>query len=407
MSFMRCHGALNPGNKPQRYLPTMPSLLLLPLIYFAFISLGLPDGVVGVAWPAMRLTLEQPIEAAGLITLVVTSCSALSGFASGAVLKRLSAGVVVTISGFLTGLALLGFAYAPGFATLLLLAMPLGLGAGSVDAAMNHFVARHYSSRHMNWLHGSWGLGATLGPLIMGPALAQLDGWRQGYRHIALLQLALAVLFFLSLRLWQMAPAINPSVEGEATGGLRKPVRPLALWLAPSLFILYAAVEVGTSLWAATVLIEQRHLDGSTAGVWVSCFFAAIMGGRFATGLVSQRLGNRRLVRYGLVLAIVGAGIFSVNGLPAAVSLFGLILLGLGCAPIYPALMHEAARRFDADTAARVIGRQVGSAYIGCVLVPAALGLMGAHWGLGLIMPAIALFAVVLLWLSEVLNGMT
>lgn len=395
-------------------------LFLLPLIYLAFISLGLPDGVLGVAWPAMRLSLKQPIEAAGLVTMVATGCSALSGFASGAVLKRFSAGSVVMASGFMTGLALLGFAEVPGFALLLLLAVPLGLGAGAVDAAMNHFVARHYSARHMNWLHGCWGLGATLGPALMGVALAQAQaqaqaqpdagGWRLGYQQIGFLQISLAVLFLVSLRLWRLAPAVVTPTAG-GTGGVGGPERPaprrLALWLAPLLFFLYAGVEVGTSLWAATVLVEQRQLDGATAGLWVSGFFAAIMGGRFATGLMSQRLGNRRLVRYGLVLAIGGAGLFSVGGLPAWISLTALVALGLGCAPIYPSLMHEAAQRFDAATAQKVIGRQVGSAYLGCVLLPALLGWIGAAWGLALIMPLIAVTAALLLWLSAALDNMT
>jgi fucose permease len=385
----------------------MSAIFLLALIYLAFISLGLPDGVVGVAWPAMRVALGQPIEAAGLITLVVTGCSALSGFASGFVLKRLSAGVVVMLSGWLTGLALLGIAFAPSFAVLLLLAVPLGLGAGAVDAAMNHFVARHYSSRHMNWLHGCWGVGATIGPLIMGAALASASGWRFGYQAIGGLQMMLALAFLLTLHLWQLAPTVDPTAHENTHGPARKPLRQLAVWLAPAQFLLYAAVEVGTSLWAATVLIEQRGRPASTAGLWVSGFFGAIMLGRFATGLVSQRLGNRRLVRYGLMLAIAGAVIFSANLSPAWMSLVGLVLLGLGCAPIYPSLMHEAARRFEPDLAARVIGRQVGSAYIGCMVLPAALGLMGATWGLWLIMPAIATFAILLLWLSELLNVIT
>ncbi len=395
----------------------MAPTLLLVLVYAAFISLGLPDGVVGVAWPAMRQTLNQPIEAAGLITLVVTAGSALSGFASGHVLKRLSAGVVVMLSGWMTGLSLLGFAFAPSFAILLLLAVPLGLGAGSVDAAMNHFVARHYSSRHMNWLHACWGMGATAGPLIMGLALAAAssaaasDAWRAGYQIVGSLQLALALGFMLTLRLWRLAdatPAAQETVHaGPPSVRRQNPANPWAQWLAPFLFLLYAGIEVGTSLWAATVLIEQRQMSNSAAGLWVSGFFGAIMAGRFATGLVSQRLGNRRLVRCGLMVGFAGACLFSLSVLPAWCALAGLALLGLGCAPIYPSLMHEAAARFDADTAAKVIGRQVGSAYIGCVLLPAGLGLMGASFGLGLIMPFIAVLALGLLWASEVLNRMT
>ena len=389
----------------------MASNLLLALIYIAFISLGLPDGVLGVAWPAMRLSLNQPVESAGLVTVVVTACSALSGFASGAVLRRLSAGTVVAASGFMTGLALLGLAQVPSFALLLLLAVPLGFGSGAVDSAMNHFVARHYSSRHMNWLHGFWGLGATLGPTLMGVALARsaLDsgGWRAGYEQIGFMQLGLAAVFLLTLKLWRFAPQRSDAADGAAGLAERPVPRPQALWLAPSLFFLYAGVEVGTSLWAATVLIEERHVSGATAGLWVSGFFAAITAGRFATGLVSQRLGNRRMVRYGLLLATAGAGLFSLAALPASVCGVGLLLLGLGCAPVYPSLMHEAARRFDAATTQKLIGRQVGAAYIGCVLLPAALGLAGATWGLWLIMPLIAAMAVLLLWLSDRLDAMT
>ena len=389
----------------------MSSMLLLALVYFAFISLGLPDGVLGVAWPAMRLSLDQPVQAAGLITMVATAGSALSGFASGAVLKRFGAGTVVMASGFMTGLALLGFSLAPTFLLLLLLVVPLGLGAGAVDAAMNHFVARHYSSRHMNWLHGCWGLGATLGPALMGAALAQSDGsagaWREGYQQIGLLQLALAVLFLCTLRLWQHAPEVATPVAGGARPIERPASRPLAQWLAPFLFFIYAGIEVGASLWAATVLVEERQMSGASAGLWLSGFFAAIMGGRFATGLVSERLGNRKLVRYGLLLALAGAALFSLAGSQASLSLAGLILLGLGCAPIYPSLMHEAATRFDAPTAQRVIGRQVGSAYIGCVVLPALLGLMGAAFGLWLIMPLIGVFTLLLLCLSVTLDAMT
>jgi fucose permease len=191
---------------------------------------------------------------------------------------------------------------------------------------------------------------------------------------------------------------------------MRRPVPAIALWLAPFLYFLYAAIEVGTSLWTATVLIEQRHLSPATASVWVSCFFGAIMLGRFATGLVAARWGNRRLVRSGLQLALGGAVLVSlgawVAALPAGWMLLGLMALGLGCAPVYPSLMHEAAQRFDTATAQKVIGRQVGCAYLGCMVVPAALGVLGATWGVGLIMPLIAGFVVAMLacaaWLDRI-----
>ena len=386
----------------------MAHTTLLAIIYLAFISLGLPDSVLGVAWPSMRTGFGQPLEAAGLITLIVTVCSATSSFASGAVLQRLGTGRVVMLSGFLTGAALLGFAFAPSFGWILLLAMPLGLGAGSVDAGLNHYVAEHFSSRHMNWLHGCWGIGATLGPFMMGSALAGASGWQAGYRAIGLVQLALALLFLLSLRLWQHQPA--PLLrEANPASPARRGRAPTAWapWLAPSLYLVYATIEVGTGLWTASILVEQRGVSARAAGLWVACFFGAIMVGRFAIGLVAARIGNRRLVRIGLVTAACGAGLFSVGGLPHAVSLFALVLLGLGCAPVFPSLMHETARRFDAATARTVVGRQVAFAYMGAALGPASLGLLGAAWGLGAIMPAVCVALLLLLLLAWLLDRVT
>jgi len=376
----------------------MTHIALLAVIYFAFISLGLPDGVLGVAWPGMRSGFAQPLEAAGLITMVLTMCSAASGFASGAVLRRLGTGRVVSISGWMTGLALMGFSFAPSFTWILLLTVPLGLGAGAVDAGLNHFVARHYDARHMNWLHGCWGIGATIGPFIMGAALLGAAGWQGGYRTIALIQLALALLFLATLRMWQREP-VRPQVSQQhsARTGLTAAVPGWAPWLAPMLYLVYTTIEVGTGLWTASILVDSRGKDLATAGFWVSCFFGSIMVGRFAIGLVAARVGNRALVHYGIVTAALGALLFSLPWLPDAASLGALVLLGLGCAPIYPSLMHEATRRFDADTARRVIGRQVGFAYLGCAVGPAALGLLGAQLGLWAVMPAIALALLLLL----------
>ena len=385
----------------------MAHITLLAIVYLAFISLGLPDSVLGVAWPSMRLSLAQPLAAAGLVTLVITACSALSSIASATVLRRLGTGPVVLVSSLLTGLGLLGFAFAPSLAWVLVFAVPLGLGAGSVDAGLNHFVADHYSSRHMNWLHGCWGIGATIGPVLMGSALAGAGGWQSGYRTIAALQLGLALVFLLSLRLWQREHAVAPPPVAADGGPEPRRVVPVwAAWLAPCLYLMYATVEVGTGLWTASILVDSRGVDVPTAGLWVSCFFGAIMGGRFAVGLVAGRLGNRRLVRLGLLVALAGAAVFSISGLPAPLSLLGLVLLGLGCAPVYPGLMHETTRRFDPATARKVVGRQVAFAYVGGAMGPATLGLLGAQWGLAAIMPVVGL-ALLLLLLTGRLDRVT
>jgi fucose permease len=383
-------------------------LALLAIIYLAFISLGLPDGVLGVAWTTMRLDLNQPLAALGWLTLVGTIASGLSTIASGHVLKRLGTGPVVMLSGLLTGLALLGYSMAPSLAWLLLLTIPLGLGAGAVDAGLNHFVAAHYSSRHMNWLHGCWGVGATLGPLIMGSALLVPHGWASGYRTLALLQLTLAVLLLASLSLWARENTnAETQADADAPQRLMQPVSTLATWLAPLAFLLYVSAELGTGLWAASILVTQRGLSAATAGGWVSLYYGAITVGRFAVGLVANRLGNRRLIRMGLLLAMAGAVLFAVPGLPAPLSLAGLVLMGLGCAPIYPSMMHETARRFPADITATVIGRQVGFSYLGGAIVPAACGVLAAAVGLGAVMPALVLILLALLATTERLNRLS
>jgi fucose permease len=384
-------------------------LALLALVYAAFISMGLPDGVLGVAWPPMREHFGAELASAGWISLVMTGASAVSGFASGWLLTRLGTGRVVAFSCVLTALALCGFGFAPSLGAIVLLTVPLGLGAGAVDAGLNHFVARHYSARHMNWLHGCWGIGATIGPMVMGAALAGGASWQGGHRVIALVQLALAVLLVSSLSMWRREPAATSDTHAQAPGRIgRTGTSPSwAPWLAASLYLVYTTVEVGTGLWAASILVDGRGMAPADAGIRVAGFFGAIMAGRFAIGLVAVRLGNRVLVRYGILTALVGAGLFALRGMPELVALAGLVLLGLGCAPIYPSLMHEATRRVDAGTARRVIGRQVAFAYLGSALGPAALGLLGGWLGLWTIMPAVCLALLALLWMTAWLDRVT
>lgn len=386
----------------------MAHLLLLAIVYVSFVSLGLPDAVMGVVWPAMRADMDQPLAAVGVLTITMTVCAALSAGFAGRLVARVGTGVVVAASCLMTALALVGFSVAPSFAWLVLLGIPLGAGGGAVDASLNHFVAAHYSSRHMNWLHGFWGVGATTGPAVMGLALASPGGWTRGVLTLGLAQLTLAALLWVTLPLWRREhgrPTDAASTDGPPV--VFKPVAARALWLAPLCFLFYVAAEMGTGLWAASILVNDRGTSLAQAGFWVSVYFGSITAGRFGVGLVSNRLGNRRLVGLGVALALAGATLFALPGLPPALSLAGLVLMGLGCAPVFPALMHEAARRFPADVARTVIGRQMMAAYAGGSVIPAAFGLLATWVGLGAVMPVVVLLLIALLWTTRALDRLT
>lgn len=386
----------------------MAHLLLLAIVYVSFVSLGLPDAVMGVIWPAMRADMGQPLAALGVLTLTMTVCAALSAGFAGRIVARMGTGVVVAASCLMTALALVGFSVAPSFAWLVLLGIPLGAGGGAVDASLNHFVAAHYSSRHMNWLHSFWGVGATTGPAVMGLALASPGGWTRGILALGLAQLTLAALLWATLSLWrrERSQPADPAATGEPPV-VFKPVARRALWLAPLCFLFYVAAEMGTGLWAASILVNDRGISLAQAGFWVSVYFGSITAGRFGVGLVSERLGNRRLVRLGATLALAGAALFALPGLPALLSLAGLVLMGLGCAPVFPSLMHEAARRFPADVARTVIGRQMMAAYAGGSVIPAGFGLLATWVGLGAVMPMVMLLLIALLWATRALDRLT
>jgi fucose permease len=333
----------------------------------------------------------------------------LSGFAAGPLLQRWGTGPLAMVSCVLTGGALLGYASAPSLYWLIAMAVPLGLGCGAVDSGLNHFVASHYSAKHMNWLHACWGVGAMLGPVIIGAAISG-GSWRQGVLLIAVLQLALAAVLLLSLKMWSLVPeqASAASSAAPAESALPTATQPKvwALVLAPAGFFFYVAAESGVGLWLASVLVEQRGFSAAQAAFWVAVYFGAIMLGRFLVGLVAERWGNRRLVRFGVWLGLLASALFLLPG-PAWLSLLALSALGLGLAPIYPSLMHEASRRFAPDLARRVIGWQAGTAYLGMAFCPPAMAALVLAWGLGVVFPAV-LALLLLLWLStEWLNRLT
>jgi len=373
--------------------------LLLIIIYIAFISLGLPDSMLGAAWPVMQGELGLPLAGAGLVSMIVSGGTIASSLLSGVLIRRLGTGKLTLISVLMTALALLGYSFSKNYLWLCLFAVPLGLGAGAVDAALNDFVARNFAARHMNWLHSFWGVGATTGPLIMAFMLNQTGRWQMGYRTVAIVQFTLVAILALSLPLWRRFP--TPPLPQTATGrGKRQHIR----GMTPNLvaFFAYCAVEASTGLWAASFLVEQRGLSSVLAAGGASAYYLGITLGRFFNGFLSSHFDAKNLVRGGQAMILLGIGLLFLP-LPI-LSLAGLMIIGLGCAPIYPTLLHETPRRFGAENSASLMGIQMATAYVGLTLMPPLLGLTVDRFGLQLYPFGLLLLALLLTIGTERLN---
>lgn len=356
----------------------MVTILLLIIMYLAFISLGLPDSLLGVAWPALRIELGLPLDAAGIIALIGTGSTILSSFMSGHIIKRLGTGKVVFISCAMTSGALLGFSWSPSFFWLVILAIPLGLGAGSIDTALNNYVALHYKSHHMNWLHSFWGVGATIGPLIMGQQLIR-SSWRIGYRMIGGIQMGLAIILLLSLPLWAWhAKHVKETATEE--GHTKHPKAKKAYLIkgvpfALLTFLFYCAVEFSVGLWGSTYLVATKGLDVGIAATWVAMYYGGITVGRLVSGFISMKFNNDQMIRGGGIIVLLGTLLVLIP-LPNFMVMVAFVLIGLGLSPIFPAMIHETPKRFGKDVSEIVIGYQMGFAYIGIAVLPPLLGLI-------------------------------
>ena len=378
--------------------------LLLPVIYLAFISLGLPDSVLGAAWPSMYGELGAALSWAGVVSMIVSLGTIVSALCSERLTLRLGPGGVTAVSVLLTAVALLGFSLSGQFWQLCLWAVPYGLGAGSVDAALNNYVALHYESRHMSWLHCMWGLGASAGPVIMGRALAG-GSWQGGYRTIALLQFALTAVLLLSLPLWKRPQA---NVEGAEFKPhpipelLRRPGVPQVLVC----FFCYCALESTAGMWAASYCTLVRGIDAGTAARWASLFYVGITVGRGVSGFLTMKVNDQNMIRLGQ--ALIAAGTVLIL-LPAGQgTLFaGLITVGLGCAPIYPSIIHETPLNFGREVSMSMTGLQMATAYVGTCLVPPAFGLLAQYVTPALYPWALAVILVLMFVMAESLHRKT
>lgn len=349
---------------------------LLIIIYISFISLGLPDSLLGSAWPSMSADLAVPLSYAGILSMIIAGCTIISSFLSDRVIRRLGTGPVTALSVLMTALALIGFALSPGFWWLCVMAVPLGLGAGSVDTALNHFVALHYKARHMNWLHCFWGVGATAGPMIMSLYLLKYNGWKLGYGTIGIMQAILVAALFISLPLWKKAALKDPNATAEipvSTPPLREALRISGVKSALLAFFFYCALESTAGLWGSSYLVAVKGLSAETAAQWISMFYLGITAGRFICGFASIKLDNRKMIRIGQIISGAGlAIIFLPPGNPALQ--LGFLLLGLGCAPVFPAMLHETPGRFGKTLSQTLISLQMGCAYLGSTFIPPLFG---------------------------------
>lgn len=383
------------------------STFFLVIIYLAFISLGLPDSLLGTAWPVMRLDIDAPLAAAGIVSMTVTVGTILSSLASGTVIKKLGTGKITSISCLMTASALLGFSISPSLFWLIILSIPLGLGAGTVDSALNNHVATHYKAHHMSWLHCFWGVGATLGPIIMSNFISSGSSWRKGYLTVSILQFTLTVLLFFTLPLWnraEKAEAINENdiSTDENTNTVKasevKPLQIKGVKLALISFLFYCGTEATMGLWGSSFLVQTKGLPAATAAQWVSLYYGGITLGRLITGFITMKVRNTKIIRTGQIIALSGSALLLLP-LPSIFSLIGFLLVGLGCAPIFPCMLHETPVRFGKEHSQKIIGYQMALAYTGSALLPPFLGVIASKSTM-MIMPLFVTIYILLMLLG-------
>lgn len=377
--------------------------LLLALIYVCFISLGLPDSLLGSAWPILHQDLSVPLSYAGIVSMIISLGTIVSSFFSDRMVRKLGSGLITAISVTMTAVALFGFSVSTQFWMLTLWAIPYGLGAGGVDAVLNNYVALHYKAQHMSWLHCFWGVGASISPYIMSFALVKIESWSSGYRIVSAIQIVLSLVIFLSLPLWKKTAEAEGSAEEAVQGA---PLRLSQIVRIPGAvqcflaFFAYCALEVSASLWASTYLVENRGIDPETASGFASLFYIGLTVGRAINGFLAMRFSDRFLIRLGAAIILVGA-VAMMLPFHQALALGGFLVIGLGCAPIYPCIIHMTPSVFGRDKSQAMIGIQMAFAYFGFCIVPPLFGFIAEATTIALLPFYLLLFLLFMLWMHE------
>ncbi len=372
--------------------------LILAIIYLAFVSLGLPDSLLGSAWPIMREELSVPLSYMGIVYMIISAGTIVSSLFSDRLLRKLGTGLVTALSVAVTTLGLFGFAVADNFYLICLISVPYGLGAGAIDAALNNYVALHYTSKHMTWLHASWGVGVTISPYIMSYSLGTRFGWEGGYFAVAFIQLALTVFLFCALPLWKRAEKATETEEVKPN--ILSVRQALKLKGFPSMliaFFCYCALEQTTGIWATSYLNEHRGVDPETAASFGALFFIGITVGRILLGFITDSLGDRFMIRAGSAVTILGVIMVMLPIKEDILSLIGLVVIGVGNAPIYPCIMHSTPDSFGRENSQSLVGKQMAMAYFGNTLMPPLFGIIAQYVSISLYPLYLAVLGVIMI----------
>lgn len=373
----------------------MIATFLLIIIYISFISLGLPDSLLGSAWPSMYRGLAVPMSYAGIVSMLIAGCTIISSLFSSRIIRRFGTGLVTTVSVFMTAFALFAFSLSNHFIFLCIFAIPFGLGAGSVDTGLNNYIALHYKAKHMSWLHCFWGIGATTGPVVMAYFLLHHNSWHMGYLTISILQFILALVLIFSLPLWKK---VNKNVAASEIVP-RKSLTFREIFKIPGTrqaaltFFCYCTVEQTAGLWGSSYLVTARGIASETAASWIALYYLGITVGRFLSGFLTMRFNQRQMVRFGQMIIVSGIVLLFLP-FGNALLLPGLLLIGLGCAPIFPSILHETPVNFGEKHSQTIMGIQMASAYAGTTLMPPFFGYLASQFNYHLFPYFLAVFTV-------------
>lgn len=381
------------------------SVILLIIIYLAFISLGLPDSLLGSAWPVIHTELNIPVSYMGFISMTISFGTIISSIFSDKLTRKLGTSIVTVTSVFLTVLAMIGFSFSSSFYMLILFAIPYGLGAGAIDAALNNYVAINYSSRSMSWLHSFWGLGTIISPFIMSYSLTH-SSWNIGYRIVGFIQLGIALILLLTLPIWKKVNFKREEVTSNEKIGIKEVFKTKGTIFLFIGFFAYCAQEATSMNWASTYLVNYKGIEEETAAMFGSLFFIGMTIGRFISGFISNKLGDRWMVRIGTAIILIGIIFLLIPGVQE-ITLTGLIIVGLGCAPIYPSIIHSTPLNFGKDKSGSIIGIQMASAYVGSTFMPPLFGILGNKIGFELYPFYLLIFVILMIIMIEITFSLT